>query len=484
LREWVKATRLIGEATARILQGLRSVLTSEQSSRQHAELLAKMDNQFVDRENQTNNLLVSARLNAAAARINASALEPFKHVPGQLVAMSERANRQHAEILDNMATQFAHRDAQITDLLVAAQLNKEASRMNAAASDSFKHALIQLDQHLKSIEIGLTSYLASEEKSSARLAGLEMLIESMQSSLDQTDSGTLTIGRISVKSPDVRQLRYMAASARRKANRAQVFEYSDDAELVLMGALSETFTQRSVIDIGANRGEQSWFFHAMGLSVYAFEPNAELYESLCSEARRVKNFYAFNQAVSNAVGTAVLRRVIGDEHVETSLSLYSSIISHSLPAGWVFDEGLPVVTTTLAEAHLRGDLPEEAGLLKIDAEGGDLEVVEGIDRARYEFVVIEFWQEGHVFANENTAQRTRTALGILEDLGYRQAVALQRENGSVLAEPVTNFNACVKGSWGNIVLAREESGVGLVQDTIRRMFGVQIPAGNHNESNI
>ncbi len=64
-------------------------------------------------------------------------------------------------------------------------------------------------------------------------------------------------------------------------------------------------------------------------------------------------------------------------------SFYNSLTKHSLSEGLVFTDTIPVTVKTLASLHDGEELPKDIGLVKIDTEGFDLEVIKGMGNYRY-----------------------------------------------------------------------------------------------------
>lgn len=130
-----------------------------------------------------------------------------------------------------------------------------------------------------------------------------------------------------------------------------------------------------VIDIGANRGVYSYHFARRGLRVHAFEPNSECFRGLEAWASRTRTVKVYPYALSNKVGSAVLR-------VPVDRGGLSHDAAGSIGVGI---EG-PHKEQTVCLRTLDSFRFEGVTLLKIDVEGHESQVLAGshrlIDRDR------------------------------------------------------------------------------------------------------
>jgi FkbM family methyltransferase len=124
-----------------------------------------------------------------------------------------------------------------------------------------------------------------------------------------------------------------------------------------------------VIDIGANRGVYAYLLTGLGARIELFEPNPACAQALASWAAQIPNVNLHTVALSDQEGSAKLRIPVdaaGVEH-DASASIEKSAIGH-------FRE-LIVPLATLDSFQLR-----QVGLIKIDVEGHEYSVLQGVQQ--------------------------------------------------------------------------------------------------------
>ena len=129
------------------------------------------------------------------------------------------------------------------------------------------------------------------------------------------------------------------------------------------------FKDKTVIDIGANVGFTTTYFSKISNNVIAFEPDNKNFEYLNSQIkiRNLKNVEAHNLAVSNVSGPV-------EFYYRNSNDL------HSLG---VHNKGKIIQTSHIAAISLDdfwGSSPQQIGLIKIDVEGFEFEVLQGASK--------------------------------------------------------------------------------------------------------
>jgi FkbM family methyltransferase len=130
----------------------------------------------------------------------------------------------------------------------------------------------------------------------------------------------------------------------------------------------------TIIDIGANIGLATldWATRLQGVRVHAYEPHPETYEMLVvniEENRLSRRVTAHEQAVGRSKGTVILHT----SGVSVNNSAYGT--------GWLGDArgALMVPLVSFDEVVARCDGP--IGLVKIDAEGAETDILEGASTA-------------------------------------------------------------------------------------------------------
>jgi FkbM family methyltransferase len=233
-------------------------------------------------------------------------------------------------------------------------------------------------------------------------------------------------------------------------------------EISLLQYLRSFLPSPNAIDIGANVGEVSAMLLSAGYRVFAFEPMPETYERLRQRFEQVPTgFKSFPVAVGAADGVTSFYslEVPGPElskSMDADLSVYGTTVKHAVPDGMSYSEPVDVSVRSLKSLHGAGELPADVSILKIDTEGGDLEVIRGMGTIKYSVIVSEFWDAAHYFSNGEFGLLTDTVVQ-LRARGYNWHIVIYRPAGAFCSEPrfYCNIDQSVQGSWGNAIFFRD-----------------------------
>jgi FkbM family methyltransferase len=168
--------------------------------------------------------------------------------------------------------------------------------------------------------------------------------------------------------------------------------YGQEPEIQLLCVLMSRLEHRNVLDIGAEHGSVTErMLDAGAEEIHAFEPhpdNARVLHSLFDGNARVK---LHELAVSDGDGS-------GELHTSSTPD------GRELPFGHTFLErdDTPEIawrgTTTvprrsLASLAAAGEIPTRIGIVKIDTEGHDLAVVQGMEGLEADAIMVEHWAD-------------------------------------------------------------------------------------------
>jgi len=78
-------------------------------------------------------------------------------------------------------------------------------------------------------------------------------------------------------------------------------------------------------------------------------------------------------------------------------SLFHSLIDHPVGTSFRFADTLPVQVRSLASLRQTGEIPRQIGLLKVDTEGADIDVIKGLGEPDIPVVMTEYWDSDHAF---------------------------------------------------------------------------------------
>jgi hypothetical protein len=126
-----------------------------------------------------------------------------------------------------------------------------------------------------------------------------------------------------------------------------------------------------------------------------------------------------------------------------------------LSEGLVFTETLSVTVKTLASLHETENLPTDIGLVKIDTEGFDLEVIKGMGDFIYPVVVAEFWDSNFPFGQSGSMNHLKDMVKAMRERNYRWHIVIYRIWGSHDISYYCNSIYSVDNSWGNVFFFQE-----------------------------
>ena len=229
-------------------------------------------------------------------------------------------------------------------------------------------------------------------------------------------------------------------------------KYFQDLDIELMTYLYSYLPHRLAVDIGANRGDVSSRLLQVGYQVYAFEPFPAVIDKLKNRLGNHPNFRLFPFALGSENQTQELH-IATDETPDNTYqdaSFYSSLTKHSLSEGLVFTDTISVTVKTLASLHDAEELPKDIGLVKIDTEGFDLEVIKGMGNYRYPVVVAEFWDQNFPFGRSGAMNKLPDLVNAMKERDYHWHLVIYRIWGSSDVSYYCNSAYSLDNSWGNV----------------------------------
>lgn len=167
--------------------------------------------------------------------------------------------------------------------------------------------------------------------------------------------------------------------------------YGQDAEAHLLSELTRELRCRTVIDVGAERGELAGELLQTGVveELHAFEPHPDNVTALHARFDADARVIVHEHAISDSDGS-------GELHVSAAPSGARLPFGHTLlertgteEIEW--EETITVGLRSLGSLIDAGELPRRAGILKIDTEGHDLAVVRGMGPLEADVVMVEHW---------------------------------------------------------------------------------------------
>ena len=233
-----------------------------------------------------------------------------------------------------------------------------------------------------------------------------------------------------------------------------------DIEAELMSYLYSYLPHHRAIDIGANRGDVSSRLLQAGYEVYAFEPFPPAVEKLKDHLGNNPNLHIFPFAVGKVNEERELH-IVSDEKLlanpdgpqlypDSDYTLLSSLSKHSLPGGLIFTETIPISVRNLESLHASSEIPSDIGLVKIDTEGSDLEVILGMGEHRYPVVVAEFWDSKFPFGQFGANNKLEDLVNEMRGRGYDWFIVIYKIFLSNDVSYYCNNKFSIENSWGNV----------------------------------
>lgn len=228
----------------------------------------------------------------------------------------------------------------------------------------------------------------------------------------------------------------------------------NNPEIGLMMYLYSFLPHPKAIDIGANIGDVSENLLKTGYEVYSFEPCLPTYEKLTSRLGNNPYFHSYQIALGEINETRELYLATDKttDKIYQDSSLYNSLIKHSMPDDLPFTDSTSVTVKTLASFHDSGEIPQDIGLVKIDTEGFDLQVIKGMGLYKYPVVITEFWDEHIPFGASQTYNKLDDLVLEMRHRNYHWYIVMYRVWGNQESSIAFYSNHCysIKNSWGNI----------------------------------
>jgi FkbM family methyltransferase len=168
--------------------------------------------------------------------------------------------------------------------------------------------------------------------------------------------------------------------------------YGQDAELHLLSKLIAHLNRRSMVDIGAERGDLATEMLRAGIEeLHAFDPHPENAKALRDRFDADARVTVHEYAVSDGDGDAQL-------HVSSSPDGEQLPFGHTLlerpdTDEIVWNDALTVTRRSLSSLVEAEEIPARVGILKIDTEGHDLAVVRGMGPLEADVVMVEHWTD-------------------------------------------------------------------------------------------
>jgi len=228
-------------------------------------------------------------------------------------------------------------------------------------------------------------------------------------------------------------------------------------EISLLQYISSYVDHRTVVDVGAHVGDVAERLLDCGCQVFAFEPFPASFATLQHRLGGRANFTAAPVAIGAADGEGQLNiAAVATDTEGLDPSLFHSLVDHPLGTSVGFTETLPVQIRSLASLRQTGEIPGQIGLLKIDTEGADIEVINGLGEPDVPVVMTEYWDSHHAFGT-GTRGHLGPTVELMRSMGYAWHVVIYHIDEDDSISYYFNSAHTFPGSWGNAIFFKERS---------------------------
>jgi FkbM family methyltransferase len=228
--------------------------------------------------------------------------------------------------------------------------------------------------------------------------------------------------------------------------------YDQGAELDLLAALVPHLEDRSAVDVGSERGALAAALRESGFApMWLVEPYPGSAAALRDRFGSDPDVHVLEVAAGAQDDTAALH--LAEDGSGMEIDAY-----HSLDPGPGSNElqwkrSLPVEVRSLDSLAAAGEIPQHVGLLKVDAEGSDADVLRGAASLDAGVVMVEYWNDlpDSVGPCPYTAEEVRA---LVAPLGPSRFLFVRhgRRHVSIGRWDVADVAA---GEWGNLVLVAD-----------------------------
>lgn len=231
-------------------------------------------------------------------------------------------------------------------------------------------------------------------------------------------------------------------------------DYGQESEfLIAAKILGHLGAGTSVVDVGVERGSFTELALRMGASsVLGIEALPRHHVALSERFRADSRVRILPVAASNSSGVATF-------HIATDRDGKELDFHHSLSdlgdSGSVIrsTRSIEVETAALGDLFERGVIADRVDLLKIDTDGHDLAVLQGLGNLRPSVILAEYWDSLPETSGVNSyTLRDLVAWG--REHGYRRSLTIRRNRILEVVEFDCPWSAA--GDWGNVFLFRDD----------------------------
>jgi FkbM family methyltransferase len=339
-----------------------------------------------------------------------------------------------------------------------AQLKTITRQSEEFLSELTQRSFVNREATLAILENQNTTLLAMHE-----VVGLKQSLQNIQQELIRLRHSQSLSSLAEIVSTLSSDLKILERDVKAVSSNQPAIVFSDNvssskpADLNLMLYLIKLIDLKIVLDIGAHHGEFSKAFLEAGATVYAFEPfppSFEILHNLCSSNEQ---FYDFQTALGKFAGQSKLFVASStDARLQQVASAFNSFEKRDLPGDIIFSSEQTVDVQTLDSLIDSQRVPARVGLLKIDTEGFDLNVLQGATQIQSDFVVCEYWDD-RLCLSSLTTPKLDDLVREMTARGYLHYLVLATVDGTEDVFFYADAPETLEKAWGNAFFFKDEA---------------------------
>jgi FkbM family methyltransferase len=230
--------------------------------------------------------------------------------------------------------------------------------------------------------------------------------------------------------------------------------YFQETEYELAGRLLGALSDRVVVDVGAERGGfVDRVLQSGATRVFAIEPYPPHVEHLRRRFAGVDAVTVLDLAVTDRDGRAALH--IARDRAGRPLDYHHSLLTFADTHDVQWKGEVAVGCRSLASLVRDGTIPARVGLVKIDTEGSDLTVLDGMDPLESDVIVVEYCQTPPAEAGASP-YRLSDLVDRLRPAGFREFAYVKRHDEFEVVQIGTAETR--EGDWGNAFFLHDRVG--------------------------
>jgi FkbM family methyltransferase len=168
--------------------------------------------------------------------------------------------------------------------------------------------------------------------------------------------------------------------------------YGQEPEALLLRSFVSQLDNRTIIDVGAERGAfAEQMIDGGAAEIHVIEPEPENAKQLRELFRDVPSVIVHEYAISDADGPLELRRSSAPSG--EAVTFGHTLLERPNTDEIAWQDSVAVTGRSLASLVASGELPPRVGILKIDTEGHDFAVIDGMGDLQADVVMVEHWSD-------------------------------------------------------------------------------------------